>query len=50
MDISRESLSAGIFTWLLQYFPRNRAILALKVNCTITTNDTEMAKIQKKNL
>ena len=26
MDISRKSLSVGI-TWLLQYFPKNRAIL-----------------------
>ena len=31
MDISRESLSVGIFTWLLQYFPKNRAILVQKL-------------------
>ena len=26
MDISRLSLTVGIFSWLLQYFPNNRAI------------------------
>ena len=31
MDISRESLSVDIFTWLLQYFPKNRAILVKKL-------------------
>ena len=31
MDISRLSLSVGIFTWLLQYFPKNRAILIQKL-------------------
>ena len=31
MDISRKSLSVGIFTWLLQYFPKNRAILVQKL-------------------
>ena len=25
------SLSVGIFTWLLQYFPKNRAILVKKL-------------------
>jgi hypothetical protein len=31
MDISRKSLSVGIFTWLLQYFPKNSAILVQKL-------------------
>ena len=31
MDISRKSLSIGIFTCLLQYFPKNRAILVQKL-------------------
>ena len=31
MDISRQSLSVGIFTWLLQYFPKNRTILVQKL-------------------
>ena len=31
MDISLQSLLVGIFTWLLQYFPKNRAILAQKL-------------------
>ena len=31
MDISRKSLSVGIFTWLLQYFPKNMAILVRKL-------------------
>ena len=32
MDISRLSLSVGIFTGLLQYFPKNRAILVQKLS------------------
>ena len=31
MDISPYSLSVGIFTWLLKYFPKNRAILVQKL-------------------
>ena len=31
-DISRQSLSVGIFTWLLQCFPTNRAILVHKLD------------------
>ena len=32
MDISRlSSLSVGIFTWLLQYFPQNRVISVQKL-------------------
>jgi hypothetical protein len=31
MEISRQSLSVGIFTWLLQYFPKNRAVLFQKL-------------------
>ena len=30
MDISRQSLSVGILSGLLQYFPNNRAILVQK--------------------
>ena len=30
LEISRKSLSVGIFTWLLQYFPKNRAISVQK--------------------
>ena len=31
MDISRYSLSVGIFSWFLQYFPKNRAIFGKKL-------------------
>ena len=31
MDISRSSLSGGIITGLLQYFPKNRALLVQKL-------------------
>ena len=31
MEISRLNLSVGIFTCLLQYFPKNRAILVQKL-------------------
>ena len=31
MEISRQSLSVGIFTCLLQYFPKNRAIFVQKL-------------------
>ena len=31
MDISRYCLPVGIFTWLLKYFPKNRAILVQKL-------------------
>ena len=31
MGISRKILSVGIFTWLLRYFPKNRAILVQKL-------------------
>ena len=31
MDMSRSSLSVGIFTGFLQYFPKNRAILVQKL-------------------
>ena len=31
MDVSCYSLSVGIFTWLLQYFPQKEAILVRKL-------------------
>ena len=38
MDISRQSLLVSSFTWLLQYFQKNRGILIQKLGVEICQN------------
>ena len=43
MDISHSSLLVGIFSWFLQYFPKNSAILVQKLWGEQKLSKTRMA-------
>ena len=50
MDISRYSLSVCIFTWLLQCYPKNRAILVQKLGEELSKSVSGYLKTKKKFL